>query len=162
MSETAYQGGPIRPLQDTGLSYLDVEVSFGIPWVSLNDHVNYTMAVEGFGEHSYQRRRTTATSPYYDGTFLVHSTLENVTEAMSVYVLGTSANHVTENLMLLEEVFSQDAYSLRITMDDHRETWSCMTADYSIDRGHVNMHNNRATMKLSIPRLPRVSYEVSL
>ena len=159
---TAWQTGPAVPRNDEGMSYFDIEVSFGVPWVSLNDHINFIASAEGFGDHAYQRRRVTATSPYYDGTFLVHSTLENVQEALSIYVLGTSQNHVTENLMLLQEVFSQDSYQLRMSMDDHRETWSCQAADFTISRGQVQMHNCRATMKLSIPRLPQVTYEVSL
>ena len=158
-----YQQGPVRPVtKDLSMEYFSIEVSYGNVWVSLNDHVNFRVAVDGFGEKAYQRRRTTATSPYYDGTFLVHSTMENVQEGVTVYVTGASQNHVTENLLLLEEIFSQDSYLIRQQMDDHVETWSCQAADYTITRGHIEMHNVRATMKLSIPRLPKVTYEVSL
>lgn len=157
-----YQNGPVQVHNQREMSEFDVEVSYGAEWVSLNDQLNFRVAVEGFGNKTQTRRRITAASPYYDGTFVIHTTQENVEEAISVWVYGTSQNHVTENLLMLETLFDQATYNIRVRMDDHQETWLCWPADYSIDRSHVMAHNVMALMKLTITRMPAVSYEVIL
>lgn len=157
-----FQNGPITVFNEDGLNEFDVTVSYGLQEVSLNDGVNFRMAVEGFGAKAVTLRKLEASSVYYDGTFITHYTKENITESLQVYVTGYSQNHVTENLLLLEELFTQSTYRVKVRMDDHMETWSCFPADYSWDRGHVNMHNVRATFTAQIPRLPKVSYEVIL
>lgn len=138
----------------------NIEVSYGDRWISLTDMINFKVAAGNFGQKSQQRRRIEANSPFYDGTYLIHSTLENITEEMAVMVYGESQNHVTENLLLLEELFSQPEYQVRILFGNHRETWYCTPADWSIDRSHVFMHNTMAIMTLQIPRLPRTTAEV--
>ena len=158
----AVQQGPVRPRGERTMDNFDMEVSFGVPWVSLNDRINFRVSAEGFGNKVTQQRRITADSPYFDGTYLVHSTKDNVTEEFAVYVYGSSQNHVTENLLLLEEIFDQAAYRIRLRFDDHQETWSCQTADYSVERSHVFMHNVMAVMKFQVPRFPKISYEAIL
>ena len=157
-----HQSGPVRIKNDKTLSYFDVEVSSGTVWTSLNDLMNYRVNAEDFGERAQTLRRVTATSPFYDGTFLVHSTLENVEEKVNVYVYGASQNHVTENMLALLELFAQDSYNVRVSMNDHVETWLCQPADYSIDRTHVMAHNGLALVKFAVPRMPKVTYEVNL
>ena len=156
----AYEKGTFDVLGAPKMTDFDIEISYGSTWVSLNDGRNYTVNADDFGNRSQQRRRITATSPYYDGTFLVHSTLENVTEAVNVYVRGASPNEVTENILWLTQLIDQEQYNVRVRMDDHMETWICEPADYSIDRSHVFAHNVMALVKLSITRLPKVTYEV--
>ena len=143
------------------LTNFSVEISYGTTWISLTDHRRFYMSSEDFGDKSQSLRRITAQSPYYEGTYLVHAVRENVTETISVYVLGSSQNQVTENILLLEELVSQFSFRVRLTLDDHVETWKCQQADYTIQRGHVLMHNGRAMMRLSINRLPDVAYEVN-
>lgn len=155
-----FQVGSTNVAPDYTLQEFDAEISYGNTWVSLNDHVNYVIRAEDFGTSAYQRRRITADSPYYDGTFYLHSTMENVQESISVQVMGYSPNHVTENINSLIYFFSQDSFNLRKRMDDHMETWLCQPADYGIDRSHVMMHNNMAVVKLSIPRHPKIDFEV--
>jgi hypothetical protein len=137
------------------------EISSGQYWVSLSDGMRYYVSPEEFGTHTQTLRRITAQSPFYEGTYLIHAVRENVQENVVVHVLGVSQNDVTENLLLLEELISQPSFKLRLTMQDHVETWSCQQADYVIERGHIMMHNTRATMRLSVPRLPEVTYEVT-
>lgn len=136
-----------------------VEITYGAAWVDLNDYLNFRVAVDSFGSKAQTLRRITTTSPYFDGTFLVHSTRENVTEGITVWVYGVSQNHVTENLLQLEELFSQPAYRIRVRMDDHMETWTCQPCDYTIERTHVYMHNTMAAFKAQVPRMPRALYE---
>ena len=155
-----FQIGSTNVSPDYTLQGFDVEVSYGATWVSLNDQITYRIRAEDFGNSAYQRRRITTDSPYYDGTFYLHSTLENVQESVAVQVMGYSPNHVTENINSLIYYFSQDSFNLRKRLDDHIETWLCQPADYGIDRSHVLMHNNIAVVKFSVPRSPKVSYEV--
>lgn len=157
-----FQPGPTQVFQELGLTNFDVEVSNGSKWVTLNDHFRYIVAADAFKQSSHPRRRVQVNSPVYDGTFEVHSVQENVDETVVVYVLGQSNNEVTENLLNLIGLFQQGSYQLRKRLDDHRETWSCMPAEYTLDRNFVNAHNTRATLTLTVPRLPSVSYEVIL
>lgn len=137
------------------------EASYGSYWVDLADGSRFYISPDNFGIHAQTLRRITAQSPFYDGTYLIHSVRENVTESLAVNVLGVSANDVTENLLLLEEIVSQPSFRLRMTVEDHVETWSCQAADYTIERGHIMLHNTRALMRIQVPRLPEVTYEVT-
>lgn len=139
-----------------------VEISWGSRWISLTDHVRFYMSSEDYGDKAQTLRRVNAQSPYYEGSYLVHAVRENVTETLSIYILGVSQNDVTENMLLLEELVSQPSFRIRITHQDHVETWKCQQADYSIQRGHLMLHNTRAMMRLNVPRLPSVTYEVNV
>lgn len=155
---TSVQNGALSH-RDSGIRHFDVEVSWNDQWISLNDHVRFVLGAESLGERTVSRRRTTITSPFYDGEYEVHSVRENVKEVLQVYVLGPSQSQVTEHLLLLEDAFEQFVYNVRVTMDEHREVWTCQSADWSVDRSHVNAHNVRAHMRIEIPRLPKVAYE---
>lgn len=153
--------GEKAPHSDDSLTNFDVEISSGSLWVSVATGSRFYMGVEDFGDKAQVLRRISASSPFYEGTYLVHAVRENVQETLSINVLGASQNHVTENLLLLEELVSQPSFRIRLSMGDHVETWSCQQADYTIQRGHIMMHNTRAVMKISVSRLPTVSYEVA-
>jgi hypothetical protein len=159
---TQFQPGGITVFNEIGLGQFDVEISTGTRWYSLNDHLNYRLGAESFPESTVARRRITATSPVYDDTFEVHSVKESVQEKIVVHVLGASQNQVTENLLALEEWFGQFRYNIRRRMGDHMETWLCRPAEWSTDRSHINAHNLRAKMTLTVPRFVKVSYEVIL
>lgn len=145
--------------QDT-LDNFRFEISNGSYWVPVHDGFNYYVAPDDFGEHAQTQRRITASSPFYEGTYLIHSVRENVTEQFTIHILGASQNDVTENILALEELVTQPSFKIRMILGNHAETWSCQSADYSISRGHVYMHSTRAAMRVSVPRLPEVSYEV--
>lgn len=140
----------------------NVEISYGAEWQSLNDHLNFKVAAEDMGTSSTAWRRKEVASSFYNGTFLVHATKENVSEALSIWVYGQSQNDVSENLALLSELFSQDRFHIRVRYGDHQETWFCMTSDYSIERTHVYMHNQMAVFKAQVPRRPDKKTELVL
>lgn len=140
----------------------DLTISYGLENISLNDVINYQVSSEDFGNKQQSLRRIEADSPYYDGSFTVHVTKQNVTESLSIYVRGASQNHVTENLLFLEELFMQPTYTMTLRMDDHLETWSCEPSEYSIERSHIYMHNGMAVFKVQVLRHPTVTYEAIL
>lgn len=136
------------------------EISYGLEWVSLNDHLNFKLAADEFGTRAVTLRRKEVSSDFYDGSFLIHTTKENVHEVVSIWVHGGTQNEVTENLLMLEDLFSQPTYQIRIRFGDHRETWICMSADYAIERTHVYMHNGIALFKATVPRKPNMINEL--
>lgn len=129
-------------------------------WLSLNDGYNYTLGAKSLEQAQQGRRRHTATSPFYDGEWEVHSTLSNVQEAVEVYVHGSDQITVTDNINRLVEAFSQHLYNVRLSMDYDVQVWRCFPAEYVVKRGQVNAHNRRAEVVFSVPRFPKISYEV--
>jgi len=153
------QEGGIRPRQTSKMTGFDVEIFDGIRWVTLNDHVHYYVGADSFATSQQGRRRYTVQSSMYDGDWEVHSTANSVTEQVTVVVLGVDQIDISDGIIQLQEVFTQPVYNVRISRDTVRETWLCYPAEWSIDRGQIQSHNVRATMTLSIPRFPKVTYE---
>ena len=139
-----------------------VSVSSGEEWVYLSDGIDMWVSPEGFGSSQVGWRRETAESRFYHGQYLLHAVKNNVTENVTVYLRGDTQNAVTELVMLLEELFSQPTYQVRVQYGDHRETWYCQTADYTVERSHVLMHNHMAKMTFQVPRLPETTKEIVL
>lgn len=79
-----------------------------------------------------------------------------------MYVRGESQNDVTENILMLKDLFSQLSYRVRVQFGNHRETWYCQTANWTEERSHVLMHNSMAKLSFTIPRLPRTTEEIIL
>lgn len=146
------------PFKDT----FQVTISNGEEWFTLTDGYSMWISPDQFGQSSITWRKEEAQSRYYHGTFLMHATKDNVVESIAVYMRGQTQNEVTEMIMMLEELFTQHRFQLRVQFGDHRETWYCQTADYQIDRGHIMMHNHMAKMSFKIPRLPETTKEIVL
>lgn len=142
------------------LPNFSVELSYGSEWLNITDHVNYRIDPSDFGSSDVSWRRITATSSQYEGSYDIHAVRDNVNEQLTVTIYGQSQNHVTENVLMLVDVITQPSFRLRITVQDHRETWICQRADYTVIRGHVFLHNTMAQVKMRIPRHPRASYDV--
>lgn len=144
--------------KDPGL--IDIEVYDGTKWVSLNDHSRYELGAGSLADSTQGVSRNEVRSTMYDGSWITHSTKDNVQETLEVYVLGHDQVTITENIDDLTEAFSQYVYNVRISLGNHVETWRCFPADWSISRGHEQIHNIRATVRLSVPRHPRTVKEV--
>lgn len=130
------------------------EISYGDQWINLNDKIRYKFRADNYGQKAQTLRRITAQSPYFDGTYSIHTSKENVSESVMIEVSGQTQNIVTENVLLLLDCVAQDTYQIRMDVEDHRETWQCEPADYTIDRSQVYLHNKLCLVTLSIPRLP--------
>lgn len=148
------------PRDRSGPQYIDIEIHDGIRWVSLNDHHNFVLGSGTLERTAQQLRNHSVSSSMYDGDFIVHSTKSNITETIEIYVLGSDQIHVGDNIEHLQQAFMQPQYSIRRTFDQDVEIWRCWPADYVVQRGHVNIHNVRATMTFSVPRFPKVTREV--
>lgn len=159
---TYYAPQKTKPYQEKFARSFDFEVSYGQEWVSLHDVENYKISADEYGNEQTQIRRIQAASPFYDGTFTLHTTKESVTESFGVYVYGQTQNEVTENILRLKDLLEQFRFQIRIRVGNHRETWYCESADYSVDRSHVYLHNNMAVVKVQVPRLPKKTEEIVL
>lgn len=142
------------------LQSFGAEIWDGSAWVDLNDRSNYQIHGDFRETSQTERRRITAASVIVEGEYTVHSVRSNVTETVNVWVYGATQAVVSANLVALENLFSQNSYQLRITLDNSRETWNCFVADYSYTRNQAFSHNGRALFSAQVPRLPAVSYEV--
>jgi hypothetical protein len=160
MSEFAFGSHYPPKGSAVGLKYLDIEVHDGVSWLSLNDHHRYTAGAKSLETSTQGRRRHTVSSAMYDGEWEVHSTKTNVQETVEVYIEGEDQTLITTYQNRIIEAFSQSLYNVRITRDDDVEIWRCFPAEYSIKRGHVNLHNFRSEVTFSVPRFPKVTYEV--
>lgn len=136
------------------------EIWNGTAWVNLNDGTTYQIVGDFRETSSMERRRITASSVIVEGEYTTHSVRSNVTEAVNVWVYGANQAAVSTNLVALENLFSQNTYQLRFTLDTSRETWDCFVADYSFTRNQVFSHNGRALFSAQVPRLPAATYEV--
>lgn len=160
MGTTEYVPGALNLVPDNHLTGFNFEASWHDQWVSLNDTTRFKVHGDALGSQQVTRRRVTVTSPFYDGEYEVGSVKENVKETVTLWVRAPSQSQLTEHLLLLEDIFSQSVYNLRKTLDEDREVWVCYSADYSIDRGHINLHNCMALFSAEVPRLPHVHHEV--
>ena len=137
-------------------------ISYGDQWVNLNDGYRFKFRADGYGQKQQTLRRITVDSPYFDGTYSIHTTKENVSESVMIEVRGATQNLVTENQLLLLDCVAQDTYQIQLDFEDHRETWQCEPADFMVDRSQVMLHNKICTVTLTIPRLPDPRYELKI
>lgn len=146
--------------EQTGLSYLGCEVSYGSRWVNLNDQSNYKIAAQSTRDATQKTwRKVTAQSPILGGTYLVHAVPEMMSEQISVWVYGSDQTEVSDNLFTLLALFEQYDYRVRWTFDEYREYWRCQLADATIGRGQVWTHSLMASVQFTIPRYPDVDRE---
>lgn len=142
------------------LNYMDVEVSYGTTWISLNDHERFVInASETRDQASKSYRKVTADSMVLGGTYLVHAVPDMVTERVGVWVYGQDQSDLADNYFFLIDIFEQMDYRIRWTFEDYREYWRCQLADSVSSRGQVWTHNTMAGVSFNVPRWPDVSRE---
>lgn len=125
-------------------------------WINLDDHQNYIVASDSFGSSATTWRRNQVTGPYVAGKFTVSAVPDQVTENVSVYVLGESQTELQLNLANLIDAASQPAFELQWSVDNAVYVWQCDCADYTIDFVNANLFARQLLVKLSIPRNPMI------
>lgn len=150
------------PVEEKFSDSFAVTVSCGSEWVDIS-HGDMWINPEGFGTSSVSWRKEQAQSRFYHGSYIIHGVKDNVQETLSIYIRSHSNNDVTEHLAMLEELFSQFTFQVRVQFGNHRETWYCQTADgWQVDRSHVLMHNSMAKFTVTLSRLPETTKEIIL
>lgn len=138
------------------MKYLNVEFSWRGEWFTVEyPEAGYRVHADSFAQRATEWRRSTATSPIMDGDVLVHATKGMVAHQIGVYVSGEDQSELTERILALEEVLSQFSFRMRFTKDSIRETHLCqLPTNFSVEGGHVLMHNNMAIVRATIPAYP--------
>lgn len=132
---------------------LSVQQSDGL-WLDLNDLINYRVAASSFDTYAQSWRRVMVNSPYMEGSYQVHAVPENVNETVDIYVYGETFIAANANLELLLEAFRQPSYQIARSLEGADQTWTCLTADYSVKTSNVYVNNKLILVSFSIPRLP--------
>lgn len=103
-------------------------------------------------------RKIEVNNPFVEGAYMVHSVRENIIETIGIYVYATSSAQLRSRIDPLTDAFDQVRYTVTFKTDTATETWTCMTADYTIDSRHEFQHQYMALIKANVPRLPKVIY----
>lgn len=142
------------------LDYFTIEATLGGIWINLNEPGSFKPATDpNLAGTSKTKRRITTTSPVLDGDYLIHATAGQITEQLKIWVYGDDHTDLANNYQLLEQIFDQFDFRVRITMDNFREVWTCQASDYTLDRSQTMTHNCMAIFTASIPRFPSVYRE---
>lgn len=150
---------PYAFTEDDHTLYLDVEITWGGEWISLQDG-RFQINAQNTRETSNKSwRKVVTSSPILGGDYLVHAVPEMVTESISVWVRGQSQTDLNDNFWMLDELFSQFSYSIRWTLNEYREYWRCQLAEASSSRGQVWTHSQMALSTFQVPRYPDVTRE---
>lgn len=152
-----YQAGSLTfPPHDDPLD-LNVEVSYAGIWRQLNDHVNYLVGTEGFGQTSQTFRRIEVTSSFYAGNYTVNNVPESTKRPLQFWVKGSTYEELANARDDLIKWFTQDDFIVRITRNETLEYWECECADYQIDESHVFLHNKMCKVNFTTTVMPYVS-----
>lgn len=153
------QGSVNLPYNDDPVS-LEVEISYGGLWYSINDHVNYRLGIEGFGSVEQTFRRKEVQSDFFKGTYLTGKVADDTKRTIQVYVRGQTMAQMANAREKLISWFTQDEFALRITTDDLLETMVCDCADYRVDGTHVFLHSRMCVCTFMYSVSPDVSSEM--
>lgn len=100
--------------------------------LDLNDGVKYTLA-RSINVGSVAWEKSTVTSPYVHGRFVVNERMDASEAAIGVYCLGATDSALNTNLGTLLEAFTeQHEYVLRISVNGVDHQWTCERADYEV------------------------------
>lgn len=141
----------------SNLTLLNLEISNGSGWVSLNDHTKYVVNAQNTRDQVRKTWRTVkATSPVLSGDYLVHAVPEMVSETVSVWVHGTDYADLHANQVAVSDLFEQYSYQLRWTYNTFYEVWDCQLAETATSSGQVYAHNIMAQLNFTVPRYPEI------
>lgn len=157
-----FQEGSVNlPYSDVPMD-IDVEVSYAGFWHSVNDHVNFRTAPEGFGTVEQTWRRREVMSDYFQGSYSTGQVRDNTKRTLSVYVRGQTIAQLAEARANLIDWFTQDEYNVRFRTEDLMETLVAECADYRVDMSHVLMHNRMSLVVFTYAARPDTTMEMIL
>lgn len=118
-------------MPDIGLAVTVSRDLLGLPTLDLNDHVSFYIAPGTLGAPmAWQRQQVGA--PWVDGLVTVNRTRGMVSEPVVVEVLGDDTAEMFTNQATLIAAFSQDSFTLAVTVNGVANTYRCEAADYQI------------------------------
>lgn len=128
--------------------------SLGLGDLNINDRTTYTLAgpqIMG-GTVAWDRQQVSA--PWVDGEITVARRRGNVMEPLAVYVAGTNQSSLNSNIQTLIAAFTQDRYTLSITIGGQQHDWDCESADYSVQVSAPHLKSLYVPVTFQIMRKP--------
>ena len=124
----------------------------GMSSLNINDHSNYILGTQILGG-AVAWERNQVSSPWVDGDITVSRRRPNVQENIQVNILGTNQATMLTNIKTITEAFSQNSFTLTVTMSGSVYQYSCEAADYTVEWS-VKMHSNQCMVSFMLPRKP--------
>lgn len=131
-------------------------------WLLLEDEENgLGLHTDTYAERTQTRRTKTADGQWIGGSFGLRSVPESVEETVGVWVDGIDSQWTfRERMQAVQECFDQMRYTVRFTVGDMRETWTCVVpAEYSIATEQAFLVATTGLIKAKVLRLPKVTRE---
>ena len=126
----------------------------GLGNLDINDHTTYAIAGPAIMGGGTAWDRKTVNAPWVDGDITVARRRQNVMEQLLVYVAGSDQSTLMSNLRTLRDAFTQDRYTLQITVGSAQNAWDCEAADYSMLYDTAHAYNKYVVATFQIPRKP--------
>lgn len=121
---------------------------------------------ESLAQRAVQHRKKVIESPWVQGSFVVRSVKDQVTEVISLWITGEPGGPsdagrsvqdlLTERVEQITDCFDQLEYEIAITMGNVREVWTCSTADYTITTEQAYLEAQTVLIRAQVPRQPSV------
>lgn len=140
------------------LTTVTARVSTTVDWLDLNAGI-YRLHPDSFADQAIGYRRDDVSNPFVRGTWTVNALEENVMETLSVWVRGESQAEALAGVEALKTAFRQLNYTLQVTFDDQKYTYTCYVADVSVSTTRELRHNAYAQFTATIPRHPGYTLE---
>lgn len=140
-------------MSDLTVSAAVTRTDLGLSNLNINDHDKYILSTTILGG-SVAWQKNQVSSPYVDGDITITRRRPTVIEPFEVYVYGTSGATLMTNTQALIDAFSQDSFSLSVTINGATRQYACETADYSLEYSHTKFASHMCTVRFQLPRNP--------
>ena len=144
------------------MSTLDISFEILTPsgWVELEDPANgYSLHRDSFNQRTVQHRSLMASNDWVAGAYAARSVRDNVVEDVAFYVNGETTYECMSRVDLVLSAFDSLTYQARLRRNDHRETWTCTPADYTLESDQPLIFATMVLVKAKIPRHPTKAVE---
>lgn len=125
----------------------------GLAALNINDHTTYRVANEIMGGNVTWDRKTVS-SPYVNGDVTIHRRRGNVSERFGIYVYGSNQTNLQNNVKALIDAFSQNSFTLSMTLDSVEWSYRCEASDYQIEWSNAHLFSNQVRVLFNLIRNP--------
>jgi hypothetical protein len=127
-------------------------------WLDLQDPPSgYELDATSFVEHSTTHRKVEVSSGWMEGSYIVRSVRENVSEALVVQVTGYTSAELDAKVSALTDALEQISYQIIVSFDNGQQIWDCSVADYTVTTSRDFRFAKMAIVKATVPRLPKIA-----
>jgi len=140
---------------------IDLTVLIASPTGMLNlNTYPYRISGESFASETTSHRKTEASNPYVEGTFVVNTVRENIGTSLAVWVYTDppNRNELLRALGALKDALDQAFFTVTLTVNGGTQLWNCVTSDYNVESQRELVHATRAKLVAQLNRLPYEEY----